>query len=116
MKKRERRNQNTALSLPLPLAGQPNLRKLLCVRQYVQTISGKIHAIPDTSINFDTSPGVALLLPCPRLSPSSFPLPNALQRTSALFRTKSLPRGSLGTQELFVTSGPVAGIIKKIYG
>ena len=111
MKKRERQEPNNLLlSFPLPLAGQPNLRELLCVRQYVQTISGKIHTIPDTSI---TSPGVAQLLPCLPLSPSSFPLPNALQRTPALLRTESLPRGSGGPQELFIATGPVAGRIKK---
>jgi len=81
------------------------------VRQYVQTISVKIHTIPDTSI---LPLGVTQFLHCPRPSPSSFPLPNALQRTPARLRTESLPRGSLGTQELFVTSGPIAGIIKKI--
>lgn len=65
---------------------------------------------------FDPSPGVAQLLRPARLSPSSFPLPNTLQRTPALLRTESLPRGSRGTQELFVATRSVAGIIKKNLG
>src|SRR5437870_2915451 len=100
---------NHLFSFPLPLVGQPNLRELLCVRQYVQTISGEIHTIPDPSRYFTRCGAV---LPCLRFSPSSFPLPNALQRTPARLRTESLPWRSGGTQERFIATGPVAGRIK----
>src|SRR6266487_2295972 len=56
VKKKERKKEPPLLSSPLPLAGQPNLRELLCVRQYVQTISVKIHTIPDTSILHEVWP------------------------------------------------------------
>ena len=58
MKKKEQENQAALLSSPLPLAGQPNLRKLLRVRQYVKTISGK-NALPSCSP--DISVGLAVV-------------------------------------------------------
>jgi hypothetical protein len=62
MKKKEQENQAALLSSPLPLAGQPNLRKLLRLRQYVKTISGK-NALP--SRGSDISVGLAVV-PCRR--------------------------------------------------
>src|SRR5206468_3570619 len=98
-----------------PSSGAAQIRWPACRDPYA--CSGPLGRAPASWQELSNRSSIRNLIGVPllsaRLSPTSFPLPNALQRTPARLRTKSLPRGSRGTQELFVATRAVAGIIKK---